>query len=141
VRPPGVWGTNVYVPHMRALDGTHGGACGAPACMSHTSAPLTHTPSWRVPSGTQSRPHRGVCAPHDGTCTIKEHIRSCPLTFTLFSSLQLLPLAICWDLGWKSWGPPPLIAIFFTQIEFLNSIYRNDINSRSCPRCCGTQDA
>jgi hypothetical protein len=33
-----------------------------------------------------------------------------------------------------------LLPFFSTQIEFLNSIFRNDINSRCSARCCGTQD-
>jgi hypothetical protein len=34
-----------------------------------------------------------------------------------------------------------LLPFFSTQIEFLNSIFRNDINSRRSAQCCGTQEA
>jgi hypothetical protein len=35
---------------------------------------------------------------------------------------------------------PHLLPFFSTQIEFLNSIFKNDINSRRSARCCGTQE-
>jgi hypothetical protein len=44
-------------------------------------------------------------------------------------------------LGGSLGAHPHFLPFFFTQIEFLNSIFRNVINSRSCPRCCSAQDA
>jgi hypothetical protein len=43
-------------------------------------------------------------------------------------------------LGGSLGARPHLLPFFFTQIESLNSTYRNVINSRSHPRCCGMQD-
>jgi hypothetical protein len=44
-------------------------------------------------------------------------------------------------LGGSLGAHPHLLPFFSTQTEFLNSIFRNDINSRRSARCCGTQDA
>jgi hypothetical protein len=51
-----------------------------------------------------------------------------------------LPWLLAKDFGGSLGAHPYLLPFFSTQIEFLNSIFRNDINSRRSTRCCGTQE-
>ena len=69
-----------------------------------------------------------------------QHIKgayACAPSLLPWSQACNYSLAIaCWDLKWKSRGPSPLVANFYIQLEFLNLICRNVINSRRCFGCC-----
>jgi hypothetical protein len=80
----------------------------------------------------------GVGAPHDGACTIEG------VAYARAPSLPLnpgpttaLPWLLARILGGSLGAHPHLLPFFSTQIEFLNSIFRNDMNSRRSARCCG----
>jgi hypothetical protein len=65
-----------------------------------------------------------------------------PPHFHLILGLQLYPHGCLLGSWVEVLGPTPTSCHFFaTQIEFLNSIFRNDIDSRRSARCYGTQDA